>query len=164
MKIQPVIIQDSREQTPLTFANLPVEVAGLDCGDYSVKGLTHLVTCERKSLPDLLGCIGKDRDRFRRELQRMRGYQYRLLIVETDAATIESGDWRSSLTPAHAMGSLAAWCVQYSLPVWLAGSHEAAGRFVERYLYQAARAVLTDREAAAAFVAACPAELQEVSP
>jgi len=61
------------------------------------------------------------------------------LAIEVDAADLEAGDWRSKLTPAHVLGSLTAWCAQYELPVRLAGDHDAAGRFVERFLYQAAR-------------------------
>ena len=65
------------------------------------------------------------------------------------AATLDSGvrggtPWRSALKPTHVLGSLAAWTAQYGLAVWLAGTHEAAGRFVERYLYQCARAVLAE--------------------
>ena len=61
------------------------------------------------------------------------------MAIEVDAADLEAGDWRSKLTPAHVLGSLTAWCAQYELPVRLAGDHDAAGRFVERFLYQAAR-------------------------
>ena len=35
----------------------------------------------------------------------------------------------------------------------MAGTHEAAGRFVERYLFQCARAVLAETEAAGALLA-----------
>ena len=154
MKLAPCIIIDSREQDALTFANLPADVGTLDTGDYSVRGLEHLVALERKSLPDLLACVGRERDRFKRELQRLRAYRFRLLLVEADAAEIEAGDWRSELTPAHVMGSLAAWAAQYGLPVWLAGNHEAAGRFAERWLYQAARCVWLEHEAAAGLLTA----------
>jgi len=158
MKPEPTIIIDSREQNPLDFPTLTATVGTLDTGDYSIVGLTHLVAVERKSLDDLLGCIGRERDRFKRELQRLRAYRFRLLIVEADAATLESGDWRSSLTPAHVLGSLAAWCAQFTLPAWLGGSHDGAGRFVERYLYQCARAVATEYQSASAFLSLTQAE------
>lgn len=157
MKPSPVVIIDSREQRPWTFASLPSVVGALDAGDYSVSGLAHLIAVERKSLDDLLACCGRERDRFKRELQRLRAYRFRLLVVETDAATIEAGGWRSSLKPAHAIGSLAAWCAQFGLPVWLAGDHDAAGRFVERYLYQCARTIAEEHEAARSFLDGAPA-------
>ncbi|MBN2563135.1 MAG: ERCC4 domain-containing protein [Phycisphaerae bacterium] len=163
MKIEPVVIIDTREQDPLTFANLPSERATLDTGDYSILGLERLIAVERKTLTDLLACCGRDRERFRRELQRLRAYRFRLLVVEIDAQTLERGDWRGKLQPAHVLGSLAAWTAQYSLPVWLAGSHEAAARFVERWLYQAARVVVTDYSAAVAFIDNAPSKTPSVS-
>ena len=156
MKLAPTIIVDSREQTPLRFANLPTTRGTLDAGDYSIVGLTHLVAVERKSLDDLLACIGRERERFKRELQRLRGYRFRMLVVEADAVTLEAGQWRSTLQPAHVLGSLAAWTAQYGLPVWLAGSHDGAGRFVERYLYQCARALAMEYAAAASLVESAP--------
>ncbi len=147
MKIAPVIVVDSREQAPLRFENLPAEPGTLDTGDYSIRGLTHLIAVERKSLNDLLACVGRDRDRFKRELQRLRAYRYRLLVLEADAAALEAGVWQSHVKPSHVLGSLAAWTAQYGLPVWLAGSHEAAGRFVEKFLYQSARAVAAEAQA-----------------
>ncbi len=120
MKVEPTIIVDSREQNPLRFDSLPVRVGTLDTGDYSIAGLEHFIAVERKSLDDLLACIGRERDRFKRELQRLRAYRFRLLVVETDAAVLEAGDWRSRLTPSHVLGSCAAWTAQYSLPGWLA--------------------------------------------
>lgn len=158
MKLAPILIIDTREQAPFTFANLPSEPGTLDAGDYSVRGLEHLVAVERKSLDDLLACVGRERDRFKRELQRLRAYRFRLLIVEASAADLEQGVcpggvqgarplWRSKLTPAHVLGSLAAWTAQYTLPVWLGGTHDEAGRFAERFLYQAARTVAGEAEA-----------------
>ena len=122
-----------------------------------MSGLEHLIAVERKSLPDLLACLGHGRDRFKRELQRLRAYRFRLLLVEADAATIERGAWRSQLKPAHVFGALASWTVTYGLPVWLAGDHVAAGRFVERYLYQCCRHITSEYEAAAALVDAAEA-------
>jgi DNA excision repair protein ERCC-4 len=153
VKITPTIIIDSREQNPLDFRNLPTVTGTLDTGDYSIVGLTHLVAVERKSIDDLLACIGRERERFKRELQRLRAYRFRLLVVEADAADLDAGQWRSNLQPAHVVGSLAAWTAQYGLPIWPAGDHAGAGRFVERYLYQCARAVATEYESAAGFLA-----------
>ena len=147
MKIAPIVVIDSREQTPWEFSNLPTERATLDSGDYSIVGLTHLVVVERKSLPDLLGCLGRERDRFKRELQRLRAFRFRCLVVEASYADLEGGGWRSKIQPSHVLGSLAAWMAQYSLPVMLAGDHESAARFVEKYLFQAARTIAAENKA-----------------
>ncbi len=153
MKISPTILVDTREQCPWQFENLPSERATLDAGDYSVKGLEHLIAVERKSLDDLLACVGRGRDRFRRELQRLRSYRFRCLVVEADHADLEGGVWRSQLKPSHVLGSLSAWQCQFELPIWLAGNHERAGRFAEKYLYQAARLVAAENQATPAIPA-----------
>lgn len=74
-------------------------------------------------------------------------------MIEADSATLETGEWRSKLKPTHVLGSLAAWTAQIGLPVWLAGNHEHAGRFVERFLYQSARCVATEFAAASSLLA-----------
>jgi len=157
VKPEPTIIIDSREQCPLEFPTLTATTGTLDTGDYSVAGLEHLIAVERKSTDDLLGCVGRERERFKRELQRLRAYRFRLLVVEASAADLEAGlsglvPWRSTLKPAHVVGSLAAWTAQYGLPVWLAGDHAGAARFVERYLYQCARTLATEYESATGFL------------
>lgn len=147
MKIEPVVVIDSREQRAWQFENLPSERGTLDTGDYSLRALTHLVAVERKSFDDLLACVGRERDRFRRELQRLRAYRFRALIIECDYADIERGEWRSQLKASHVLGSLAAWQAQYALPIMLVGSHEAGAGFCERFLYQAARCVAAENKA-----------------
>ena len=147
MKIEPVIVVDSREQNPWKFANLPSAPGSLSTADYSVKGLEHLIAVERKSLDDLLACIGIHRDRFKRELQRLRAYRFRALIIEANYNDLERGGWRSKIQPSAVLGSLAAWQCQYSLPIMLAGTHEAGAEFCERFLYQAARCVAAENAA-----------------
>ena len=147
MKIEPVVIIDSREQHAWQFENLPSEPGSLPTGDYSVRGLEHLISVERKSLDDLLGCVGRGRARFLRELQRLRAYRFRHLVVETSYADLELGEWRRQVKPSAVLGSLAAWQCQFDLPVMLAGDHEAGARFCERFLYQAARCIASENAA-----------------
>jgi hypothetical protein len=61
------------------------------------------------------------------------------------------------------LGSLAAWTCQYALPIWLAGDHESGGRFVEKFLYQAARCVAEECQAASAFVESAKRPISEVA-
>lgn len=157
MKLTPTILIDTREQVPWSFM-LPTEPATLDTGDYSVRGLEHLVAIERKSLSDLLGCIGRDRERFTRELQRLRAYRFGWLIVETTLTDLEAGPgpgpwpWQSKLLPAHVLGSLAAWECQFELSIVFGGSHDASGRYAERLLFHAARTVAKEVEAVTAMM------------
>jgi ERCC4-type nuclease len=72
------ILIDTREQEPYTFTGYEAatETATLPRGDYSLPGFQDRAAIERKSLNDLIGCLmGKDRERFERELARGRHYR-----------------------------------------------------------------------------------------
>jgi len=131
-------IVDTREQTPLDLSPLKTQTGTLTTGDYSLAGLESVVAIERKSLSDLLGCIGRERERFDREVQRLLAYPVRALVVETNWLVIERGEWRGNITPAQVQGSLLGWSAM-GLPVLLVSDHERAGRAVSRLLYIAAR-------------------------
>jgi DNA excision repair protein ERCC-4 len=131
-------IIDTREQSPLDLAPLRTVADTLATGDYSVAGLESVVAVERKSLPDLLGCIGQDRERFEREIVRLLGYPCRAIVVESSWAALEAGGWRSHVTPAAAVGSCIGW-IAAGVPIVMAGDHERAGRYVAKLLYTAAR-------------------------
>ena len=148
-------IQDTREQWPIKFA-APVRrefseggtiIKGLGEGDYSVSmdaGVTIMpIRIERKSLGDLYGCIPHEpgcqkdcgkRCRFERELDRLRAYEYRAIVVEASADDILRGYERSQISPRAAMASLCCWSVQFGIAVWLAESHRRAGGIVQRLL------------------------------
>ena len=68
------VLVDTREQTPFRFNGWAVERRGLVTGDYSIDGLSEYVAIERKTIQDLVGCVGSCRDRFKRELHRLQGY------------------------------------------------------------------------------------------
>jgi ERCC4-type nuclease len=131
-------IQDSREQCPVDLHPLRTVVGTLTTGDYSIVGLEQVVAIERKSLDDLLGCIGQQRERFDKEVQRLAAYHARALVVEASWQDIERGEWRSKVTPSAALGSLLGWAIA-GLPIVMAGSHERAGRYIARLLVTAAR-------------------------
>jgi DNA excision repair protein ERCC-4 len=133
-----VAIVDSREQMPLDLSPLKITVGTLTTGDYSVQGLESIISIERKSLPDFLSCVGRERERFEREIQRLLAYQTRCLVVEATWLELESGDWRSKVTPQAAVGSVLGW-IGAGLPVALVGDHERAGKFVSRLLFITAR-------------------------
>ena len=129
---------DTREQNPLDLSPLQTAPGTLTTGDYSVLGLESVVSIERKSESDMLSCIGTDRDRFDREVQRLLAYPVRALVIESTWARFEVGDWRSRIKPAAAVGSCLGW-VAMGLPIVMAGDHNRAGRYVSKLLYIAAR-------------------------
>ncbi len=135
---QVVAIVDTREQTPLDLHPLRVQVGTLATGDYSVLGLENVIAIERKSLPDLLSCVGSERERFDKEVMRLLAYPTRAIIVESTWGQIEAGGWKSKVTSSAAVGSLLGW-IAAGVPIIMAGDHERAGRYVSRLLFTAAR-------------------------
>jgi len=124
------LIRDSREQCPLSFPEgQAVEIGTLATGDYSLKGLQELCTVERKSLSDLIGSISQDRERFSKELQRLRAYRCRALIIEANISDILEHRYRSNMQPEAVIGSLASFQVKYELPIVFCGDAEGAARY-----------------------------------
>lgn len=133
-----VALVDTREQNPLDLSPLQVQPATLTTGDYTLAGLESHVAVERKSLDDLLGCIGRERERFDREVQRLLAYPVRVLVVESTWGEIDLGQWRSRVAPEAVIGSLLSWEAQ-GLSIHMAGDHRRAGKHVARLLYQVAK-------------------------
>lgn len=131
-------IIDSREQRPLDLAPLKVVRGGLTTGDYGIAGLEGQIAIERKSLDDLVSCIGPSRERFEREIKRLLAYPVRAVIVEATWADLHAGFWRSRVTPASAVGSVLGWIAE-GVPFLFVGNHHEAGRAVARMLFIAAR-------------------------
>jgi len=121
------IIVDSREQAPLIFGpGVEVTIGTLTSGDYSIRHLEDRCAIERKSMADLAACVGPERDRFQRELIRLRGYPCRALVVEASLQDILAHSYRSQTAPAAVLGSLAAWATRYQIPVWFCGDPAGA--------------------------------------
>ena len=138
------IIVDKREQTPLSFnikdISIPTELGTLQTGDYSVKGLESKISVERKSLSDLLGCIGNDRERFERELERISAFETRALVIESTWEEIEAGNYyKSKVHPNAVIGSLLSWQEKYSLPIMMCVDHERTGLMTARLLFSAVK-------------------------
>ncbi len=132
------VIVDSREQLPWCLDPLRVEVATLQTADYSILGLEDLVALERKSLPDLVACCGRERERFERELDRLRAYPHRAVVVEASWAAIGAGGWLGLVTPKVVLSSIASWTSD-GVPIVLAGDRAGAEDYARRFLFSCAR-------------------------
>ena len=67
---------------------------------------------------DLFGCcMGENRERFERELHRLRGFRFKRLLVVGTEEEIYQGRYRSAITPKAVMATLGAFEVRYDLPV-----------------------------------------------
>ena len=124
------ILVDTREQRPFTFEHerydVQIQPGTLSVGDYSLAGLQDKVAVERKSLPDLVGCLGRERERFERELQRGAALDAFAVVIEAAWPDLAGGNFRSQLNPHAACQSVLAFMSRYRTPFLFAGSRPAA--------------------------------------
>lgn len=89
-KTKPILLIDSREQHPWGFGEDEdfdgVERVKLDAGDYSIKGLEHVVMIERKANQDEIYTNFASKDGKRRlyaEFERAQDIPFKFIIVES---------------------------------------------------------------------------------
>ena len=129
------IVVDSREQLPYSFDGAIRKA--LATGDYSVLSMEDSIAIERKSLSDLLGCIGAQRERFERELKRLHSIPFRALVVEATLRDLLTAP--SQLHPNSIIGSLCSWIMKYQLPILFCGNRSMAERMTMRLLVKGAK-------------------------
>ena len=142
-----VILQDTREQLPYTFKGLrlygkpievPVEVATLTTGDYSVKGLESEICVERKSVTDFYSTITRGRDRFERELARMATMKRAAIVVEGRFTDLASDPlfFGYRINPESVTGSVASFLVRYGVPCFFLHGRAKAEAFTFKLLHK----------------------------
>ena len=131
----PIVI-DTREQMPYRFdpTYVTVTLRALPAGDYSLEGHETSVAVERKSLPDFVGSVIQNRDRFERELARLSSYEAACVLVEADLRDVTEGRYRSHAHTNSVMGSAIALYVDYGVPFIFCSTREIAARFTAGYL------------------------------
>ena len=142
MKLQPehlTAIIDTREQWPVNLSPMKTIRETLQTGDYSIQGMQNILSVERKSLPDLISCMTTGRERFEKELQRLRAYPIRCVVVEGTWTDLEQGNYRSQLNPKAATHTIASWMSCFNIPFHFVGDHDAAGRFISYFLFTSAK-------------------------
>lgn len=142
------IVIDTREQRGYTWDPDPATgeptttAAALPAGDYSIEGLETRVAIERKSLEDFIGTVLRSKERFIRELVKLRGYEFAAVVIESSAQDIAAGNYTSQINPDALMGLLAHFMV-LSSPVHfvLAGDRPNARVITEKLLRFAERQI-----------------------
>jgi DNA excision repair protein ERCC-4 len=98
--------------------------------------LTDLFAVERKSIGDLVNCcMGENRQRFERELRRLRGYRFKRLLIVGSRGEIEVMRYHSRISPKAVLGSLSAWEIRFDCPVVYCATPELASREIERWVW-----------------------------
>lgn len=129
---------DSREQLPLDLSPMKSVTKKLDCADYSVLSLEHKIAIERKSLNDLVGCVGRERVRFETMLQALVHYEHRAVIIAADWAHIDLKFYRGVLHPSQIYGTLLGWAMGFNVSLLFAGDEARAGRLAAKCLWVSA--------------------------
>jgi len=70
--------------------------------------------------------MGKDRERFERELKKGRAYDLFAVVVEAPLSDVSQGRYRSEMKPHAALQSLIAFQVRYRLSIVWAGNRAGA--------------------------------------
>lgn len=137
------LLIDTREQLPFTFSRFPdmeIDHAALPAGDYSLPGFEDRIAIERKSVDDLVGCLGKDRGRFERELSKARYYEHFAVVVEASLPPIMAGRYRSLMNANSVLQSIAAFSIRYRIPFLFCGDRPGAElmtySLLSKYLYE----------------------------
>ena len=139
--MQPLhIVIDSREQQPFEFPAekvVPIRRA-LPAGDYSLEGHEREFAVERKSLADFVQTVIRGRERFRKELLKLKGYRRACVVVEGSLPDITQARYPGGAHPASVLGAMISIIVDYGIPVYLCGDRQHACRFTEDYLRRCA--------------------------
>lgn len=129
---KPIVLVDTREQAPLSFERFTNWIGGekratLATGDYTVEGMEHLLSLERKSLPDLVGTLMHSRNRFFAECERLTAFRWRAILVEASYEDVKS-PYPGDFTTAHpngVSGSLDALEAKFGIPVIYTSRHRS---------------------------------------
>ena len=149
------VIVDTREpEESYTWDGVQTQRGTLLAGDYSLVGLEHLASVERKSFADFYGCLvtGTDRDtsprlRFEDSLHRLAAIRYPLVVIEADMTRLckpftyvaaGGARRRSRVPPLVAQNSLLSWQARYRVPMLLCGDRARAAKMTLQHLLLAA--------------------------
>ncbi len=87
------VIQDTREQEGWFFTPYDrcdgMEIGTLKTGDYTLKGYEEVVCVERKASPsEIAQNLGKKKQTFYNEIERMRDFPFRYIVLEFSASDL----------------------------------------------------------------------------
>jgi len=138
--MKPCILVDARERAALQFSDaVDTDLVMLPVGDYSLRGATETVAIERKRLGELATCCGVDRERFIEQIERLRSYPVRALVIEADLDGVLSKTYRSEIHPLSVLGTLIKFSSDWQVPVWFCGGARNTAHVVERMLLRVAK-------------------------
>lgn len=131
------LIVDSREQRELDFSRFKGVATirqGLKTGDYSIAGLQDKWVCERKSVGDIVGTIVSGHERFLREMERMRDFEERYILIEHSPSVLFSycmqHGWQRKFDLV--IQSLLAYACRYHVRIRFCKDREDMAKYIVR--------------------------------
>lgn len=132
---QITLIEDSREQTPLSFTKLSgvsIIRQGLKTGDYSIQGYEDEICFERKSVQDLVGTLIGGHERFLREMERMKDFEIKYILVEHSPSIVyhycNTHGWQNKFDII--IQSLLAYAYHYQVRVRFCKDREDMAKYI----------------------------------
>lgn len=149
------VIVDTREQSwahiedVFKRKNIKYRRQKLDAGDYSFEitvngeqiSFTDTIVIERKnSLDELASCLTADRERFKREFERMENADTDciLLVENAKLSDLREGNYRSKISAAAFEASLWAWKWRFGYDVFFI-EKQCSGEYIYNLFYYYAR-------------------------
>jgi ERCC4-type nuclease len=122
-----LLYEDTRQQAKLPWpAGVTIERRTLKEADFTTPALLGIAAIELKR-GDFPRAVGFDRERFDRELDRLRPYRWKCIVIANDLQRI----YRETQVHPHAiLGSIASWYARYDVPCLFVGDDAAAARFI----------------------------------
>jgi ERCC4-type nuclease len=141
----PIVI-DTREVKNWTFEPKQVVVhrKALPAGDYSILGLEDRLAIERKGLADLVSTVIHDWIRFRKELNRLSGYDVACVAVEANLDQVFRHEYESEALPNSVLGRVNGIFLDHGIPVFWWSNPRTAADMAHRFLLLAWRKLAHD--------------------
>lgn len=131
------VLRDTREQDGWEFTNAAKGVImipkKLDTGDYTLEGYEKILCIERKASPsEVAQNIGRDKERFNREIDRMRDFKHAFIICEFNFGEMMLYPEKAQITRAQKQNikisgsfilrALTEYQINYNIQIIYAGS------------------------------------------
>lgn len=145
------ILIDSREQMPLFFDNYYVEgteVIALPIGDYSCEykqGFQCPIVFERKTLDDLFLTMSQNYERFRREIEKAKELDIKVIIViEATFGEILWGSQYSIRDGLSVVRQLFTLWIKYDVPFYCFKNRSEMSTFIIEFFVAIGKQALRD--------------------
>lgn len=133
------LLVDTREQLPLFTSTdhpkgLRVVRTTVHDGDYTILGLEHKFSIERKQVSDFFGYCGKERKRTIAKMERFKSMidagGWVGLVIEATEADLLSGYYKSTLSAEVIRMALVSFETRYSIHIFYSRSRADIKRYV----------------------------------